>query len=379
MKEAVPYNQPFVTGKELVFLEDVCRSGRLSGDGVFTRRCQAWLEEFHASPLCLLNHTCTGALELAALLLDLKPGDEVIVPSFTFVSTASAFALRGAVPVFVDIRADTLNLDENLIADAITPRTRAICVVHYAGVSCEMDTILQIAKSHGLAVVEDAAHSIFSRYKGRPTGGIGTLGCLSFHETKNIVSGEGGALLVNDSRLIDQAQILWNKGTNRSQLKAGLVEKYTWMELGSSFPMSELTAGFLCAQLNSFETIQSRRMDGWSSYHASFAELEARGVVRRPVIPDDCEHNAHIYYLLLRGAEQRARFIARMKEKGIGTPFHYVPLHTSPAGLKYGRASGRLPVTEQVAETLVRLPLSSNATIDYDRVADAVRDCLRTI
>lgn len=379
MKEAVPFNQPFITGNELAYLEDVCRSKRLAGDGSFTKQCQSWLEEFHESPLCLLTHTCTAALELSALLLDLKPGDEVIMPSFTFVSTASSFALRGAVPVFVDIRPDTLNLDENLIEDAITPKTRAICVVHYAGVSCEMDKILEIAKRRNLQVVEDAAHSIFARYKGRPTGAIGTLGCFSFHETKNIVAGEGGALLVNDPAMVERAKILWHKGTNRSQLLAGLVDKYTWMDLGSSYPLSELAAGFLWAQLSAFESMQERRMRGWSLYHERLADAEGRGVVRRPIVPDGCEHNAHIYYLLLASARERPRFIAKMKERGIGTPFHYVPLHSSPAGLRYGRTAGKLPVTDQVADSIVRLPLSSNDTLDYGRVADAVRECLQTI
>lgn len=378
MKEAVPFNQPFVTGKELAYLEDVCRSKQLAGDGPFSKKCQAWLAEYHASALSLLTHTCTAALELSALLLDLKPGDEVIMPSFTFVSTASAFALRGAVPVFVDIRPDTLNLDEKLVEEAITSRTRAICVVHYAGVSCEMDQIMDIARRRNLAVVEDAAHSIFSRYKGRPSGSFGSLGCLSFHETKNIVAGEGGALLVNDPAFVERAKTLWNKGTNRSQLLAGLVDKYTWVELGSSFPISELAASFLWAQLSEFETIQSRRMAGWSLYHDRMREAESRGLVRRPIVPDDCEHNAHIYYLLFANAKDRPRFIAKMKEKGVGTPFHYVPLHSSPAGLKYGRAVGSMEVTDRVSESLVRLPLSSNGSLDFTRVADAVTECLQT-
>ncbi len=379
MKEAVPFNQPFVTGKEMAYLEDVIRSKNLAGDGSFTKQCQSWLEEFHASPLCLLTHTCTAALELSALLLDLKPGDEVIMPSFTFVTTASSFALRGAVPVFVDVRPDTLNLDEKLIEAAITPKTRAICVVHYAGVACEMDTITAIAQRHKLAVVEDAAHSIFSRYKGRPTGSLGTLGCLSFHETKNIVAGEGGALLVNDAALLERAKVLWHKGTNRSKFMAGLVDKYTWIELGSSYPLSELAAGFLWAQLTSFESMQSRRMAGWSFYHERLGEAERRGLVRRPVVPEHCEHNAHIYYLLFDQANQRPRFIAKMKELGIGTPFHYVPLHSSPAGMRYGRTAGPLPVTDRISESLVRLPLSSNDTLDYARVADAVVECLQII
>lgn len=279
------------------------------------------------------------------------------MPSFTFVSTANAFVLRGAVPVFVDIRPDTLNIDETLIESAITSRTRAICVVHYAGVPCEMDTIMAIASRHGLKVVEDAAQGIFSTYKGKPLGSIGDLAALSFHETKNVISGEGGALLINNAALSERAEIIREKGTNRSKFFRGQVDKYTWVDIGSSYLPSELIAAFLAAQLEQAEAITARRLELWANYHRWAAPLEARGALRRPVVPDGCTHNAHMYYLLLRGLEQRTHFIEQMKAAGIGTVFHYIPLHSSPAGQRLGRVHGRLPYTDTVSEQLVRLPL----------------------
>ncbi len=291
------------------------------------------------------------------MLLDLMPGDEVIMPSFTFVSTANAFVLRGAIPVFVDIRPDTLNIDERLIEAAISPRTKAICVVHYAGVSCEMDEIMAIARRHGLAVVEDAAQGIMSKYRGKPLGTIGDLGALSFHETKNIISGEGGALLCRDSEFSERAEILREKGTNRSRFFRGQVDKYTWVDLGSSFLPGEVTAAFLAAQMDHADDITAKRLSIWSSYNDWAAEHEAAGRVRRPIVPEHCEHNAHMFYLLMPSPDARADFIEGMKAKGIGCVFHYIPLHSSPGGLKYGRAHGELDVTNDISDRLVRMPL----------------------
>ncbi len=353
----IPFNKPYMTGGELANIAEAHRVGHLSGDGPFTRSCHEALQQVCAVPKALLTHSCTAALEMAALLLDLRPGDEVIMPSFTFVSTANAFALRGATPVFVDIRADTLNLDESLIEAAITPRTRAICVVHYAGVSCEMDSILEIASRYGLKVVEDAAQGIYSSYRGKPLGGIGDYGCLSFHETKNVISGEGGALLIRDPANAERAEIIREKGTNRSRFLRGQVDKYTWVDIGSSYLPSELLAAFLQCQLERGEEITRRRLAIWERYHAWAEEHELRGLLRRPIVPEHCGHNAHMYYLLLPSLNARSEFIARMKEAGVQCVFHYVPLHSAPAGLHHGRTHGDLPTTDIASETLVRLPL----------------------
>jgi len=353
----IPFNRPYMTGRELAYIAQAHANGHLSGDGPFTKRCNAWLEQTTGAMRALLTHSCTAALEMAALLLDLEPGDEVIMPSFTFVSTANAFVLRGAVPVFVDIRADTLNIDENLIEAAITPRTRAICVVHYAGVGCEMDAIEAIAVRHGLTIVEDAAQGILATYRGRPLGAIGALGALSFHETKNLISGEGGALLVNDARFAERAEIIREKGTNRSQFFRGQVDKYTWVDVGSSYLPSEILAAFLAAQIEEADTINARRLALWNRYHEAFAPLEAAGRLRRPIVPAHCTHNAHMYYLLLHDLDARTRFIASLKANDIHPVFHYVPLHSAPAGRKYGRASGDLAITDRTGERLVRLPL----------------------
>lgn len=353
----LPFNKPWMTGEELDRIRQAHANGHLSGDGEFTKYCQSWLEKQVGCSKALLTHSCTGALEMAALLLDLEPGDEVIMPSFTFVSTANAFVLRGAVPVFVDIRPDTLNIDENLIEAAITPRTRAICVVHYAGVGCNMDSILAIAARHGLVVVEDAAQGIMSTYKDRPLGSIGALAALSFHETKNVISGEGGALLINDERFIERAEIIREKGTNRSKFFRGQVDKYTWVDVGSSYLPGEIVAAFLAAQLDAATTITQRRLAIWNRYHEWAAPLEADHKLRRPVVPADCTQNAHMYYLLLSGLEQRTAFIEGLKAEGIGAVFHYIPLHSSPAGRKYCRAAGKLTVTDEVSDRLVRMPL----------------------
>lgn len=353
----IPFNKPFLTGREMHNMLEASTRGHLSGDGPFTRYCHAWLESATGCKKALLTQSCTAALEIAALLLDLQPGDEVIMPSFTFVTTASAFVLRGAIPVFVDIRHDTLNIDERLIEGAITSRTKAICVVHYAGVSCEMDQILAIARRHGLTIVEDAAQGIQSRYRGRPLGSLGELGAISFHETKNVISGEGGCLLINRQTMIERAEILREKGTNRSRFFRGQVDKYTWVDLGSSFLPSDLTAAFLAAQLDEAQNITRRRIGIWNRYNEWAAPFEADGLLRRPVVPVHCEHNAHMYYLLLPDLAARSRFIEQMRASGVGVVFHYIPLHSSPAGLRYARVAGTLDVSDDVASRLVRMPL----------------------
>lgn len=353
----IPFNRPHMTGRELWYIAQAHHNSILSGDGPFTRRCETWLEQTVGSIRALLTHSCTGALEMAALLADLKPGDEVIMPSYTFVSTANAFVLRGAVPVFLDIRPDTLNLDERLIEAAITSRTRAIVPVHYAGVGCEMDTIMAIAEKHGLLVIADAAQAVLSRYKGRPLGSIGHLTTLSFHETKNITSGEGGALLINDDRLVARAEILREKGTNRKQFMHGLVDKYTWVDVGSSYLPGEIIAAFLLAQMEEATAITENRLTCWETYHQAFANAEARGWLRRPVVPDYSDHNAHMYYVLLPSESARNGMIEKLREQGVISVFHYIPLHSSPAGLRFGRAEGELAVTNRISATLLRLPM----------------------
>jgi dTDP-4-amino-4,6-dideoxygalactose transaminase len=374
----IPFNRPYLTGRESAYIEEAMASRHLAGGGDFTRRCHALLEQQTGCGKALLTTSCTAALEMAAILANLEPGDEVIMPSFTFVSTANAFVLRGAVPVFVDVREDTLNLDETLIEAAITPRTRAIVPVHYAGVSCEMDDIMRIAERHELLVIEDAAQVIAASYNGKPVGTQGHLAALSFHETKNIVSGEGGALLINDGQFESRAEVIWEKGTNRSQFFRGQVDKYTWVDVGSSFLPSELIAAFLCAQLESTASITERRCAIWNRYHSAFGELEAEGTARRPIVPSHCRHNAHLYYLLLTDLEARTAFIAKMKESGVQTVFHYVPLHDSPAGKKYGRAHGHLPVTAHAGDGLVRLPFWLGVEDQQQRVIDAAMSALST-
>lgn len=352
-----PFNRPYLVGRELSNIAQSHANGQLAGDGPFTKRCSAWLEKQSGCSKALLTHSCTAALEMAAILADIQPGDEVILPSYTFVSTANAFVLRGGIPVFVDIRPDTLNIDEMRIEQAITSKTKAIVPVHYAGVSCEMDAILDIAKRHRLLVIEDAAQGVMASYKGRPLGAIGDLGCYSFHETKNIISGEGGALLVNNAKFIERAEIIREKGTNRSKFFRGQVDKYTWVDLGSSYLPGEIIAAFLAAQLESAQDITDRRIAIWNNYHEAFADLESSGRVRRPVIPYECQHNAHMYYLLLEDLEDRSAFIESMKQSQIGCVFHYVPLHSAPYGLKHSRTAGDILITENLAQRLVRLPL----------------------
>jgi dTDP-4-amino-4,6-dideoxygalactose transaminase len=372
----IPFNKPFMTGRELWYIAQAHTNGHLSGDGQFTKKCHGWLEQKTGSRRALLTHSCTAALEMAALLADLQPGDEVIMPSYTFVTTANAFVLRGAVPVFVDIRPDTLNLDETKIEAAITPRTRVILPVHYAGVACEMDTIMDIARRHNLIVVEDAAQGILSTYKGRPLGSIGHMGTYSFHETKNIVAGEGGALLVNDPALADRAEIIREKGTNRSQFFRGQVDKYTWVDIGSSYLPGEVIAAFLWAQLEEAESINGRRMALWESYHAALAPLEAEGKLRRPYIPADCEHNAHMYYILLDSLEQRTRVIADLKRQGVQSVFHYVPLHSAPYGLAHSRHVGDMAHTNALSDRLLRLPLWVGLDQQQEQVLRSLREAL---
>ncbi|MBL4774716.1 MAG: dTDP-4-amino-4,6-dideoxygalactose transaminase [Mariprofundus sp.] len=366
----IPFNKPYMTGDETTHILAAHQRGQLAGNGPFTQHCQDWLQEKTGCKKALLTHSCTAALEMAALLIDLQPGDEVIMPSYTFVSTANAFVLRGAVPVFIDIREDTLNMDESLIEAAITPKTKAIVVVHYAGVSCAMDNIMALADTHGLFVIEDAAQGVMSSYRHKALGGIGHLAAFSFHETKNVISGEGGALLINDARFAERAEILWEKGTNRSSFFRGEVDKYTWVDIGSSFLPGELIAAFLWAQLQHADDITDRRLHIWNNYHQAFATHEAESKLRRPIIPSDCQHNAHMYYLLLNSQQQRSRFIAQMKENNILCVFHYVPLHLAPAGLRHCRTSGDLPNTEQLSDRIVRLPLWPGLEDQQQRVID---------
>lgn len=371
------FNKPFATGKELAYIQQAISNAHLSGNGEFTQKCHAWLESEIGCLKAFLTHSCTGALEMAAILADIQPGDEVIMPSYTFVSTANAFILRGGVPVFVDIRPDTLNIDETLIEAAITSKTKAIVPVHYAGVGCELDTIMKIAQRHQLLVIEDAAQGIASTYKGKPLGSIGHLATLSFHETKNVNCGQGGALLVNYRQLCDRADIVWQKGTNRTQFFHGFADKYTWVDMGSSYLHSELNAAYLWAQLESATAITQNRLNIWQRYHQGFADLEAEGKVRRPIIPPECQHNAHMYYLLLPNLKSRTTLIDKLDACGINAVFHYVPLHSSPAGRKYGRTQGDLFLTQELSDRLVRLPLwvGMDEYVDYaiDKVITIVR------
>jgi dTDP-4-amino-4,6-dideoxygalactose transaminase len=354
----IPFNKPFTIGAELENIAAAVRDGHLAGDGRFTRQCHRWLEQNLGAKRALLTHSCTAALEMAAILCELQPGDEVIMPSFTFVSTANAFALRGATPVFVDIRPDTLNLDEKLIAQAVTPRTRAIVPVHYAGVACEMDAIMALARERGLLVVEDAAQGILAEYKGRKLGAIGHLGCLSFHETKNVISGEGGALLVNDEKLVARAEIIREKGTNRAQFFRGEVDKYSWVDIGSSYLPSELVGAFLWAQLEQARAINARRMGLCAAYRKGLGPLALGGALALPQPePAGVTGNGHMFYVLLHDLAARTRLISHLKARGIHSVFHYVPLHSSPAGRKFGRAAGPMAVTDSVSNRLLRLPL----------------------
>lgn len=371
--ERIPFNKPFIVGKELYYIAQAVVNGQLAGGGSFTRKCQEWLEhKFNASKV-LLTHSCTAALEMAAILVDIKPGDEVIMPSYTFVSTANAFVLRGGVIRFCDIRPDTLNIDESLIEALITERTKVIVPVHYAGIGCEMDAIMDIARRHDLLVVEDAAQGVNATYKGKYLGTLGHLGCYSFHETKNFISGEGGALLINDDRFIERAEIIWEKGTNRSKFFRGQVDKYTWVDIGSSFLPSEMIAAFLYAQLEEADAITERRLAIYRYYQEQFLPLEKSGLVRLPFIPENACSNGHMFYLLCASLEERSRLIKYLVGRNILPVFHYVPLHTSPMGRQFNAPFGSLPFTESLSERLLRLPCYFELqTENQEQVVEAV-------
>jgi dTDP-4-amino-4,6-dideoxygalactose transaminase len=371
----IPFNKPFLTGKEIDHIREAHSFGQLAGDGLMSQNCHDWLEKNLKTKNALLTHSCTAALEMAALLLNIRCGDEVIMPSYTFVSTANAFVMRGGTPVFVDIRKDTLNLDEKLIEQAITSKTKAIVPVHYAGVSCEMDKIIEIGKKYNLTVIEDAAQGIGALYKDKPLGSLGDLGCLSFHETKNIHCGEGGSLLVNNDEFRLRAEIIREKGTNRSQFFRGQVNKYNWIDIGSSYLPGELLAAFLYAQLQETKKITKKRLDIWNQYHEIFQDLEKSEKIRRPIIPGECEHNGHIYYLLINKKYNRARVLHKMNELGVNAVFHYQPLHSSPAGKKYGKHSPPLPITDDISERIIRLPVWIGLD-QHKRVFDALLESL---
>ncbi len=358
----IDFNRPSFVGKEFDYITQAMERLHISGDGYFTKRCQADLEHALGVAKVLLTTSCTHALEMAAFLLDVQPGDEVIVPSFTFVSTVNAFVIRGVRPVFIDVRPDTLNLDERLLTDKIGPRTRAILPVHYAGVGCEMDTIMAIAKRNGLAVVEDNAHGLFGRYKGQFLGTFGNMATQSFHETKNITCGEGGALLINDPEVIERAEIIREKGTNRSRFFRGQVDKYTWVDLGSSYLPSDILAAFLYAQLEARESIQARRRNIWEHYCDRLAEWAQEHEVRMPIVPEYCEQSYHMFYLLLPDLEVRQALITHLKADGIQAVFHYQPLHLSEMGMHFGGKPGDCPITEDVSDRLLRLPFYNNLT-----------------
>lgn len=360
----INFNVPPFTGKEFDYMKETVENQKICGDGPFTKKCSEWIEKQTGTAKCLLTTSCTHATELAALLADIKPGDEVILPSYTFVSTADAFVLRGATAVFVDIRPDTMNIDEKLIEDAVTERTRAIVPVHYAGVGCEMDTIMDIAERHQLMVVEDAAQGIMASYKGKPLGTFGEFGCFSFHETKNFSMGEGGALLIRDEKYIDMAEIFREKGTDRSRYYRGQVDKYRWQEYGSSYLPSDMNAAYLWAQLGLAEEITKARMDRWNQYWELLSPLAEAGRIELPYIPEECVHNAHMFYIKTKDMEERSRLIAYLKEKEILSVFHYVPLHSAPAGMKYGRFHGEDKYTTKESERLLRLPMFYKLTAD---------------
>lgn len=378
MQASISFNRPTLAGREFDYISEALKRGHLSGNGYFTNLCQDMIREQLGGGRVLLTHSGTAALEMSAILAGIEAGDEVIMPSFTFCSTANAIVLRGATPVFVDIRADTLNIDETLIEAAITPKTRAIVVVHYAGVGAEMGPILEIAERHGLVVIEDAAQAMNAKWNGTQLGRFGAFSAFSFHETKNLISGEGGALVVNDEAAAERAEIIWEKGTNRAQFKRGEVDKYTWMDLGSSFLPSDITAAFLLAQLEDAEHITGVRLAAWRRYHDALEPLERQFGLRRPVVPQHCEANGHIYYLLAPTAEASDRILDGMRARAIGAVTHYVPLHSAPAGLRYGRFDAPLTVTDEVASRLIRLPL--HTLIDpnaQDRVVRELENILK--
>jgi dTDP-4-amino-4,6-dideoxygalactose transaminase len=376
--QPIPFNKPFIAGKELYYIAQAVALGNIAGDGHFTQKCSELLEQRFAIPKVLMTPSCTAALEMSAMLCELGPGDEVILPSFTFVSTANAVVRLGARPVFVDVRPDTLNIDDSLLEDAITDRTKAIFAVHYAGVGCEMDRIMAIARKHGLRVVEDAAQGVNSFYNGRALGSIGDLGCYSFHETKNYICGEGGALCVNDPQLIERAEIIRDKGTNRKQFFRGEVDKYTWTDIGGSYVPSEICCAFLYGQLELFDEISARRRAIYRAYRQRLKPLEAEGLLRLPQIPEDCTSNYHMFYVLLRDRQTRDELLEHLRERGIHPVFHYVPLHTSPMGARFGYQPRQLPITEQISGRLLRLPFYHEiSAADQAEIVDRISDFLR--
>ena len=371
----VPFNVPPCVGQEEQYIKDAINCHRISGDGKYTRLCSQWLEESTETKKALLTTSCTHATEMAVLLLDIKEGDEVIIPSYTFVSTANAFVLRGARIVFVDIRPDTMNIDERLIEDAITPRTKAVVPVHYAGVACEMDTIMDIAGRHGIKVVEDAAQGIMSTYKGRALGAIGDFGCFSFHETKNLSMGEGGALLIQDPSHVEMAEIIREKGTNRSKFFRGEIDKYTWVAAGSSYLPSELNAAYLYAQLQKAQDIYDDRMRSWELYYDELESLQQNGCLELPYVPAECTHNAHMFYVKVKDLEERTSLLKYLKEHGVGAVFHYIPLHSSPAGVRFGSFYGEDLYTTKESERLIRLPMYYGmAESDIAYVVDCIKE-----
>lgn len=371
----IPFNRPFFIGNELAYIQEAIKAGQISGDGLFTKRCQGFIEEKLSVGKVLLTTSCTHALEMMAFLLDIQPGDEVIVPSFTFVSTVNAFVLRGAVPVFADIRPDTLNMDEKLVEDLISPRTKAAVVVHYAGVGCEMDAILDISRRRGIPVLEDNAHGYLGTYRGKFLGTLGTFGALSFHETKNFICGEGGALIINDGRYIERAEIIREKGTNRSNFLKGAVDKYTWVDRGSSYLPSDILAAFLYAQLEKSDDISRRRLAIWNRYQEELDDLQEKGLLQLPHIPGHCKHPGHLFYVILKNEKTRADLIHHLRANGILAVFHYVPLHSSPMGQKLGCDTRPLPVTDDISSRLLRLPMYYEfGEDDQGRVIDSIKE-----
>lgn len=371
----IHFNVPPVVGNELQYMEDAIKNRKICGDGMFTKKCSAWMEEKTGTAKALLTTSCTHAIEMSAILSNIQPGDEVIMPSYTFVSTADAFVLRGAKVIFVDIRPETMNIDERLIEEAVTERTKAIVPVHYAGVACKMDEICDIAKRHNLFVIEDAAQGVMSFYKGRPLGTLGDYGCYSFHETKNYSMGEGGALLIKDPKNIERAEIIREKGTNRSKFFRGQIDKYTWMDAGSSYLPSDLNAAYLWAQLEKAEEIRNDRMASWNLYNQLLKELEEEGYIRLPEIPEECTHNAHMFYIKTKDLEERQNLISFLKAKGVGAVFHYIPLHSAPAGKKYGEFFGKDIYTTSESERLLRLPLYYKLSNDsIEKIVEAIKE-----
>ncbi len=371
----IPFNIPPFTGKEMNYIRQAVENQKICGDGPYTKKCSEWIEQKTGTAKCLLTTSCTHATELAALLADVKEGDEVIMPSYTFVSTADAFVLRGAKPVFVDIRPDTMNMDETLIEDAITPRTKAIVPVHYAGVACEMDTIMDIAKRHHLLVIEDAAQGIMSTYKGQALGAIGDFGCFSFHETKNYSMGEGGALLIKDSKYVEEAEIIREKGTNRSKFYRGQIDKYTWVNYGSSYLPSDMNAAYLWAQLELADQINEKRLSLWNHYRELLTPLKEKGYIELPTVPEGCVHNAHMFYIKAKNLEERTRLIDFLKKNEIWSVFHYIPLHTAPAGMKFGEFHGEDRYTTKESERLCRLPMYYSLELDQvDYIVSKVKE-----